>query len=56
MSEAGWLIRGLGPDQLDTKYKSNKSDTYFELHFDRLPAALTWMLIKITFDLPRVSQ
>lgn len=40
MSEAGFLIRSLGADQLDTKYKINEKGRdfyYFELHFDRLP-------------------
>lgn len=40
MSEAGFLIRSLGADQLDTKYKTNEKGRdfyYFELHFDRLP-------------------
>ena len=40
MSEAGFLIRSLGVDQLDTKYKINERGRdfyYFELHFDRLP-------------------
>lgn len=40
MSEAGFLIRSLGVDQLDTKYKINEKGRdfyYFELHFDRLP-------------------
>ena len=40
MSEAGFLIRSLGADQLDTKYKITKKGRdfyYFELHFDRLP-------------------
>ena len=38
-SELGWLIRSLGRDKLDTKYKINKKKSdfyYFELHFDRL--------------------
>ena len=50
MSEAGWLIRGLGPDQLDTKYKSNKSDTYFELHFDRLPVGVENVYMRELID------
>ncbi len=40
MSDAGFLIRSLGVDQLDTKYKINEKGRdfyYFELHFDRLP-------------------
>ena len=40
MSEAGFLIRGLGADQLDTKYKITEKGRdfyYFDLHFDRLP-------------------
>lgn len=40
MSEAGFLIRSLGADQLDTKYKITEKGRdfyYFELHFDRLP-------------------
>lgn len=36
----GIKIKSLGRDQLDTQYKSNKSDTYFELHFDRLPRGI----------------
>lgn len=50
MSENGWLIRNLGPDQLDTKYKSNKSDTYFELHFDRLPVGVEDVYIRELAD------
>lgn len=50
MSDAGYLIRGLGPDQLDTKYKSNKSDTYFELHFDRLPVGVEDVYIRELMD------
>ncbi|WP_277236237.1 serine protease [Phocaeicola salanitronis] len=40
MSKAGFLIRSLGADQLDTKYKitgKGRDFYYFELHFDRLP-------------------
>ncbi len=50
MSDAGFLIRGLGPDQLDTKYKSNISDTYFELHFDRLPVGVENVYIRELID------
>ena len=50
MSDAGFLIRGLGPDKLDTKYKSNKSDTYFELHFDRLPVGVENVYIRELMD------
>ena len=50
MSDAGFLIRGLGPNQLDTKYKSNKSDTYFELHFDRLPVGVENVYIRELID------
>lgn len=50
LSDVGWLIRGLGPDQLDTKYKSNKSDTYFELHFDRLPIGVEKVFIRELID------
>lgn len=38
--ESGCLIRSLGPDYLDTKYKIRPKKNefyYFELHFDRLP-------------------
>ncbi len=40
MSKAGFLIRSLGVDQLDTKYKitdKGRDFYYFELHFDKLP-------------------
>lgn len=40
MSKAGFLIRSLGVDQLDTKYKitdKSRDFYYFELHFDKLP-------------------
>lgn len=50
MSDAGFLIRSLGPDKLDTKYKSNKSDTYFELHFDRLPVGVENVYIRELID------
>lgn len=50
MSDAGFLIRSLGPDKLDTKYKSNKSDTYFELHFDRLPVGVENVYIRELVD------
>lgn len=50
LSDVGWLIRGLGPDQLDTKYKSNKSDIYFELHFDRLPIGVEKVFIRELID------
>lgn len=50
MSDLGYLIRSLGPDKLDTKYKSNKSDTYFELHFDRLPVGVENVYIRELMD------
>ena len=50
MSDAGFLIRSLGPDKLDTKYKSNKNDTYFELHFDRLPVGVENVYIRELID------
>ena len=40
MSKAGFLIRSLCVDQLDTKYKitdNGRDFYYFELHFDKLP-------------------
>lgn len=39
MSDLGYLIRSLGTDELDQKYKANQKDRdfyYFELHFDKL--------------------
>lgn len=50
MSDLGYLIRSLGPKKLDTKYKSNKSDTYFELHFDRLPVGVENVYIRELMD------
>lgn len=50
MSDLGYLIRSLGPDQLDTKYKSNISDSYFELHFDRLPVGVENVYIRELID------
>lgn len=46
MSDLGFLIRSLGPDKLDTKYKSNQSETHFELHFDRLPVGVENVYIR----------
>ena len=46
LSDAGFLIRNLGPLELDTKYKCHKSDIYFELHFDRLPAGVEDIYIR----------
>ena len=40
MSEKGYLIRSLGRNQLDARYKTTDSDHYFELHFDRLPVGV----------------
>ncbi len=43
MSDLGLLIRNLGPDKLDQKYKANQKDRdfyYFELHFDKLPEGI----------------
>ena len=40
MSKAGFLIRSLGVDQLDTNYKitdKGRDFYYFKLHFDKLP-------------------
>lgn len=50
MSEEGFLIRSLGNDQLDTKYKTTISDTYFELHFDRLPVGAENVYIRELSD------
>ena len=46
MSDNGWLIRSLGPDQLDTKYKATKSETHFELHFDRVPVGKEYLFLR----------
>ena len=46
MSDNGWLIRGLGADQLDTQYKTTKGDTYFELHFDRVPKGIEYLYLR----------
>ncbi len=46
MSDNGWLIRSLGPDQLDTKYKTTKSETHFELHFDRVPVGKEYLFLR----------
>lgn len=47
MSDAGFLIRGLGPDKLDTKYMANREDWYhFELHFDKLPIGVEDVYIR----------
>ena len=71
-SELGWLIRSLGRDELDTKYKVNKKKSdfyYFELHFDRLPRGVEdvyirevksygweWVGIKINNPFPTVPN
>lgn len=46
MSNNGWLIRNLGPDQLDTKYKATKGETHFELHFDRVPIGQEYLYLR----------
>lgn len=50
MDKQGWIIRNLGPDQLDTKYKSTKEDTYFELHFDRVITGIENVFIRELID------
>lgn len=51
LSELGYLIRGLGPDKLDTKYTANQRDWYyFELHFDRLPVGVEDVYIRELVD------
>lgn len=45
-SDEGFLIRSLGNNKLDTKYKTNKSDLYFTLHFDKLPAGIQHVYIR----------
>ena len=42
----GYLIRGLGNDELDTRYTSTKGDTYWELHFGKMPIGETRFLIR----------
>ena len=46
MSDAGWLIRGLGSGRLDVQYKTTKGDLYFELHFDRVPIGVEYLYIR----------
>lgn len=53
MSDAGFLIRSLGKEQLDTKYKANEKGRdfyYFELHFDRLPVGCEDVYIRELSD------
>lgn len=46
LSNAGFLIRNLGPDKLDQSYITYKNDTYWELHFDRMPRGKNKFIIR----------
>lgn len=53
MSNAGFLIRSLGADRLDTRYKitgKGRDFYYFELHFDRLPYGCEDVYIRELID------
>ncbi len=49
MSDYGYLIRSLGTNELDERYKANLKNTdfyYFELHFDKLPIGVEKITIR----------
>ena len=52
-SDRGYLIRSLGNDMLDARYKITEKGRefyYFELHFDRLPMGVTDFYIRELMD------
>lgn len=42
----GYLIRSLGDNELDTRYIATKSDTFWELHFGKMPVGATTFVIR----------